>query len=107
MNEKLKPYEHLLKEKTFATFTTVLNNCLPHSTPVWFGYDKDSDLFKVAIFEKGQKDVNLQRNPNVSLSIMDPTNPYCYVQIRGSVVNREVDINYEYSDFLTIKYSVD
>ena len=31
------------------------------------------------------KDRNLQRNPMVALSILDPDNPYRYVQIRGRV----------------------
>ncbi len=31
------------------------------------------------------KDKNLQRNPNVALSILDPENPYRYLQVRGRV----------------------
>jgi PPOX class probable F420-dependent enzyme len=32
------------------------------------------------------KDQNLRRNPAVALSILDPDNPYRYLQVRGRVV---------------------
>jgi PPOX class probable F420-dependent enzyme len=31
------------------------------------------------------KDQNLRRNPAVALSILDPDNPYRYLQVRGRV----------------------
>jgi PPOX class probable F420-dependent enzyme len=33
------------------------------------------------------KDKNLRRNPAVALSILDPDNPYRYLQVRGRVAD--------------------
>jgi PPOX class probable F420-dependent enzyme len=38
--------------------------------------------------EGRQKDKNLQRDKRVALSLMDPDNPYRYLEVRGKVVER-------------------
>ena len=53
-------------------------------TPVWVDLDGDYVLFNSA---KGrQKDRNVRRDPRVALAIIDPDNPYRYLEIRGRVV---------------------
>jgi len=53
-------------------------------TPVWVDYDGEHVIFNSA---KGrQKDRNVRRDPRVSLAIVDPENPYRYLEIRGKVV---------------------
>jgi PPOX class probable F420-dependent enzyme len=55
----------------------------PQVTPVWFDYDGRHIIINTA---KGRvKDRNMRANPRVALSIMDPTNPYRYLEIRGKV----------------------
>ena len=56
----------------------------PQVTPVWVDLDGDLVIFNSA---KGrQKDKNVRRDPRVSLAIVDPENPYRYLEIRGRVV---------------------
>jgi PPOX class probable F420-dependent enzyme len=57
----------------------------PQVTPVWFDYDGDHIIVNSA---KGrQKDKNIKRNRRVALSILDPENPYRYLEVRGNVVD--------------------
>jgi len=58
-------------------------NGSPQVTPVWVDYDGKHVIFNSA---KGrQKDRNVRREPRVALTIMDPENPYRYVEVRGRV----------------------
>ena len=55
------------------------------STPVWVDYDGKYVRFNSALGRV--KDGNVRRDPRVSLSILDPDNPYRYLAIRGRVVD--------------------
>jgi PPOX class probable F420-dependent enzyme len=54
-------------------------------TPVWFDFDGENLLFNSA--RGRQKDLNVRRDPRVSVAIIDPDNPYHYLEIRGRVVD--------------------
>jgi PPOX class probable F420-dependent enzyme len=56
----------------------------PQVTPVWF--DDDGTHIRVNTAKGRWKDKNMRKRPQVALSILDPDNPYRYMQIRGSVV---------------------
>jgi PPOX class probable F420-dependent enzyme len=58
----------------------------PQVTPVWIDYDGEQVVFNTAAGR--QKDKNLQRDGRVSMSIIDPDNPYRYLEIRGRVSER-------------------
>lgn len=73
----------LTKKKAFANLATVNADGTPQVTPVWF--DWDGRHIRVNTARGRVKDKNLQRTPAVSLAIMDPDNPYRYVQIKGRV----------------------
>jgi PPOX class probable F420-dependent enzyme len=77
-------YLDLFKKPAFANLATVMPDGTPQVTPVWVDYDGRNIIVNTA--EGRQKDRNLRRNPEVALSIMDPDNPYRYLQIRGKVV---------------------
>ena len=77
-------YRDLFTKKAFAHLATVGGDGAPQSTPVWVDYDGAHVRFNTA---RGRvKDRNLQRNPRIALSILDPENPYRYLQVRGRVV---------------------
>ena len=77
-------YMDLLQKRAFAALATVNADGTPQVTPVWVDFDGTHVRFNTA---KGRlKDQNLRRSPVVALSIMDPDNPYRYVQVRGRVV---------------------
>ena len=76
-------YLDLLQQPAFANLATLMPDGSPQVTPVWFDYDGKHIVINSA---KGRvKDRNMRRNPKVSLSIMDPKNPYRYLEIRGTV----------------------
>ncbi len=77
-------YQDLFAKKAFANLATLMPNGSPQVTPVWVDYDGSHILVNSA---KGRvKDRNMRANPNVSLAISDPDNPYRYLEVRGRVV---------------------
>ncbi|HEX9297439.1 MAG TPA: PPOX class F420-dependent oxidoreductase [Polyangiaceae bacterium] len=75
----------LFEKKAFANLATLMPDGSPQVTPVWCDWDGTHVLVNSA--RGRQKDKNMQRNARVALSIMDPDNPYRYLQVRGSVVD--------------------
>ncbi len=77
-------YQDLFQKKAFASLGTLMPDGRPQVTPVWVDFDGEHVIFNSA---KGrQKDKNVRRDPRVALTIMDPDNPYRYMEIRGTVV---------------------
>ena len=85
MAQTVIPDSHLdlFKKKAFAHLATLMPGGQPQSTPVWVDFDGRHVVINTA--EGRQKDKNLRRDPRVALSIVDPDNPYRYLQIRGKV----------------------
>jgi PPOX class probable F420-dependent enzyme len=86
MDETLKKFGDLLSHdrKALANLGTVMPDGSPQVTPVWFDYD--GKVIRVNSAKGRVKDRNMRRNPRVALSIVDPENPYRYVELRGRVV---------------------
>lgn len=77
-------YRDLFQKKAFANLGTLMPDGRPQVTPVWVDFDGEHVLFNSA---KGrQKDRNVRRDPRVALAIVDPDNPYRYMEIRGTVI---------------------
>ena len=74
----------LFKKKAFGNLATLMPDGSPQVTPVWVDYDGKYVRFNSAVGRI--KDRNVRRDPRVSLSILDPENPYRYLAIRGRVV---------------------
>jgi PPOX class probable F420-dependent enzyme len=95
-------YHDLFTKKTFAHLATVGRDGAPQSTPVWVDYDGTHVRFNTA---RGRvKDRNLQRNPRIALSILDPENPYRYLQVRGRVAEMTEQGADAHIDALAKKY---
>ena len=74
-------YRDLFQKRAFASLGTLMPDGRPQVTPVWCDFDGEHVIFNSA---KGrQKDRNVRRDPRVSLAIIDPENPYRYLEIRG------------------------
>lgn len=80
MNE----YLDIFKKKAFAHLSTLMPDGSPQVTPVWVSHQDGFILINSA--EGRQKDLNMERDPRVAVSIQDPDDPYRYLQIRGEVV---------------------
>lgn len=76
-------YRDLFNKRAFAALTTLMPDGSPQTTPVWVDSDGEYVIFNSA---KGrQKDRNVRRDPRVALAIVDPDNPYRYLEVRGKV----------------------
>jgi len=104
MREHVIPQSHLdlFKKKAFAHLVTLMPGGQPQVTPVWVDYDGHSILINTA--EGRQKDKNLQRDPRVALSILDPDNPYKYLEVRGRVAGRTHTGADQHIDAMAKKY---
>jgi PPOX class probable F420-dependent enzyme len=70
--------------KAFMVLATIMPDGTPQVTPVWFNYDGEHIWINSA---RGRiKDRNMRARAHVACLIVDPNNPYRYVQIRGEVV---------------------
>lgn len=95
-------YADLLETKALAHVATIGPKGEPQNNPVWFGWDGEHVLFSQT---KGrQKYRNVQRDPRIALSIVDPTNPGRYLEIRGSVVRIDEDEGNAFINAMTKKY---
>ncbi len=83
LNIPEKYLDLLRQKKAFANLATLMPDGRPQVTPVWIDYDGESLIFNSA--RGRQKDLNVRRDPRVSLSIVDPDNPYRYLEVRGRV----------------------
>ncbi len=95
-------YRDLFEKKAFAHLATVSAAGAPQSTPVWVDFDGTYVRFNTA---RGRiKDKNLTANPRVALSILDPENPYRYIQVRGRVAEMTEQGADAHIDALAKKY---
>ncbi|MBI4454277.1 MAG: PPOX class F420-dependent oxidoreductase [Acidobacteria bacterium] len=79
-----KKFLDLFHKRAFASLATLMPDGHPQVTPVWC--DFDGTYVWVNSARGRQKDRNMRRDPRVALSLMDPDNPYRYLEVRGRVV---------------------
>jgi PPOX class probable F420-dependent enzyme len=77
-------YQDLFSKPAFAHLATLMPDGRPQVSPVWCDFDGTHVLFNSA--RGRQKDRNLTRDPRISMCIVDPENPYRYLEVRGQVV---------------------
>ena len=75
----------LTSKKAFANIATTMKDGSPQVTPIWFDYSPG--IIHLNTASGRVKAQNMQEGAKVALSIMDPDNPYRYVQIRGHVAH--------------------
>jgi PPOX class probable F420-dependent enzyme len=92
----------LQQKKAFASLATTMPDGSPQVTPVWFDY-KDGRI-RVNTAKGRVKARNLKSGAPVALAIMDPDNPYRYVQIRGRVEHVTEEGAASHIDSLAKKY---
>ena len=84
----------LLDGKNYAVLATVNPDGSPQTSAMWVGRDGGDLLFSTV--EGRVKHRNMQRDPRVSVSVLDSSDPENYVELRGRVsmtpdVGRKVD----------------
>lgn len=94
--------EELLKGKNFCHVSTLRSDGSVQTAPVWV--DIQDGLPVVNSAEGRAWPRNLERDPRVTLSVLNTENPYEYLEIRGRVAERTHDGADEHIDSLAKKY---
>ena len=92
----------LTAKKAFANLATVMKDGSPQVTPIWFDYTNGRIHLNTA---RGRvKARTLRPGALVAMSILDPENPYRYLQVRGRVLNVTEEGADAHIDSLAKKY---
>jgi PPOX class probable F420-dependent enzyme len=76
-------YRDLFQKPAFGVLATLMPDGQPQLTPVWVDWQDGHVIVNSA---KGrQKDKNIERDRRVTITLIDPENPYRYVEVRGRV----------------------
>ena len=92
----------LTTKKAFSNLATTLKDGSPQVTPVWFDYT--GGKIRVNTARGRVKARTLKPGVRVALAIMDPDNPYRYLQVRGQVVSATESGADAHIDSLAKKY---
>jgi PPOX class probable F420-dependent enzyme len=89
MAEIPEGYAHLLDLPVYVHLATSRPDGTVQVNPMWFEYDGERVRFTHT--NKRQKYRNVREHPQVAFSILDPDNPYRYLEVRGEVEEIEPD----------------
>lgn len=95
-------FHDILHSKALAFVATIGPKGEPQNNPVWFDWDGTHLLFSQT--KARQKYRNVQREPRVSMTIVDPENPYRYLEVRGTVARINDDPDMAFIDAMAKKY---
>ncbi len=95
-------HKDLIERPIVAALATLMPDNQPQVTPVWFSYEDDFLLVNTA--RGRQKDQNMSERPKVTLLIIDPENPYRYLEIRGTVIEINEEEGLEHINRLSRRY---
>jgi PPOX class probable F420-dependent enzyme len=91
------------ESKSFIHLATINKDGSPQVSPVWV--DFDGTYVVVNSEQKRRKVRNIKRDPRVALSVMDPDNPYHYIEVRGRVIEVTPEGAFDHIDKLSKKYT--
>jgi PPOX class probable F420-dependent enzyme len=89
--------------RAFAFLATTMADGSPQVTPVWF--DAVEGMIRINTARGRTKYRNMRDRPRVSLAIVDPKDPYRYLQVRGTVVASTEEGGRAHIERLAKKYS--
>ena len=78
-------YLPLLVAPNYGHLGTIRPDDTVQVNPMWFEFD--GERLRFTHTTKRAKYRNLQRNPSMSLSVIDPGDPFRYLEVRGSLVD--------------------
>ncbi len=88
--------------RTIAHVATVGPKGEPQTNPIWFEWTEGEIRFSQTTAR--QKYRNIGREPRVAISVIDPTNPYRYLEVRGTVTAIDPDPDKAFIDRMASKY---
>jgi len=104
MSSSIVPQTHedILQSTTLAIVSTLGPKGEPQTSPVWFGWD--GNVLRFSHTKARQKYRNLKRDPRIAVTLVDPANPYRYIEIRGTATIED-DPTKAYIDVMSKKYT--
>jgi len=93
----------LVDRPNFAHLATLMPDGSPQSVPVWIG--REGDYLVICTGEGSLKAKNTRHDSRIALSVVNFTNPYEELQIRGRVVERRPDPELKVMDAISHKYT--
>ncbi len=97
-------YARLLELPIYATLATVRPDGQPQANPMWFEFDGENILFTHTT--KRAKYRNLRHNPLMSVALIDPEDPFRYLEVRGRLVGETPDPEGEFYVRLGRRYGI-
>ena len=79
----------LLDLPIYATLGTIRPDDTVQVNPMWFAFD--GEHLKFTHIRSRAKFRNLQRNPSMAVCLLDPENPFSYLEVRGKLVAVDPD----------------
>ena len=95
-------HKDLFQKPAFGNFTTLMPDGSPQTTPVWVDFIDGKIVVNTALGR--QKDKNVRRDPRVAVTLVDPENPYRYMEVRGQVDEITTDGASTHIDKMAKKY---
>ena len=74
----------LATDANFAVLTTLMPDGQPQTQMMWVHADDEHVLINTEVHR--QKFKNVERDPRVTVMVIDRENPYSYAEVRGRVV---------------------
>lgn len=78
----------LFEGKNFAFLATLMKDGSPQVTPTWVDIDKNNNTILVNTAKGRIKYRNISRDPRIAVSVIDSSNPYDMVTVRGRVIEQ-------------------
>ena len=103
-----EPIVKFFRAKNFGFLGTINKDGSPQVTPTWIDIVENKDTHEGIILvntaKERVKQKNVSRNPRVSISIIDETNPYSMITIKGKVIEQTTEGADEHIDMLAKRY---
>ena len=95
-------HRDLVQQPVHGVLTTMMPDGMPQSSIVWTDYDGEYVLINTTL--ERQKGQNMQRNPKVTLLVIDPEDSSRWMEVRGLVRELTTEGAEEHADKLTQRY---
>jgi PPOX class probable F420-dependent enzyme len=95
--------KQMIDRPNFAHFATLMPDGSPHVAPVWI--NREGDRVIISTSSESVKGKNTKSDARAAISIVDFSNPYEELQLRGRVIERRPDPDLEALDVTSQKYT--
>jgi PPOX class probable F420-dependent enzyme len=101
-----EPIARLFQGKNFAFVSTLMIDGTPQITPTWVDIDKNGENSILVNTAEGRiKHKNVSRDPRLAISVLNGSNPYEMVTVRGRVTEQITgSVAEEHIDKMAKKY---